>query len=152
MNKTLLILTLLFSTLSFSQEIKLEKGKFYTNGEQISSRDAKILLASNLKAAKLFKSSKNKESIGGFLIGFGSALIVGDLVKGLVSDEVYPSTMTYVGLGSLAVSIPILSGRKKKMEEAISIYNSELKSNGFNQNYQLDFVSNQNGFGLKITF
>ena len=152
MKKTLFIIAFVFSISNYAQEINFENGKFYQNGTQISSRDTKILLESNVEALKLFRTSKDKESIGGFLIGFGGTLIIADLVKGLVSDSEYPTAATYIGIGSLAISIPILSGKKKKMQKAIDLYNSGLSQTGFNNDFQLNFVSNNNGFGFKLNF
>lgn len=152
MKKIITIIAFVFSFTNYAQEINFEKGKFYEDGTQISSRDARTLLESNVEALNLFKASKNKESIGGFLIGFGGTLIIADLVKGLVSDAEYPTAATYIGIGSLAISIPILSGRKQKMQKAIDLYNSGLGTTGFNDDFQLDFVSNNNGFGLKLSF
>jgi hypothetical protein len=63
--------------------------------------------------------------------------------------------LTYAGLGSIAVSVPILSGRRKRYNEAIEIYNSEhkeLKLGANNNSFELNAVSNQNGFGLQLKF
>jgi hypothetical protein len=118
MKKSITLFCLFMLTIVSAQEIKLEKGKFYQNGTQISSYEAKKLLEPNTEAYQLFKSAKNKEGIGGFLIGLGIGLTVGDVVKGLVSDAKYPSGFTYVGAGCIAASIPVLSGRKKKLEKS----------------------------------
>ena len=68
MQKIILVLTILLSIPSFSQEINLIKGKYYVNGKQISTRETRQLLASNLEALSLFKSAKSKESTGGLLV------------------------------------------------------------------------------------
>lgn len=154
--KKIITLTLLFFTLlSYCQQMTIDKGKFYMNGNQIDSREARNLFSTNVKAATLFKQAKSKEALGGFLLGFGIGLTVGDLAIGLFSDKEYPSAMTYVGLGSIAVSIPILSGRKKRYEEAVHIYNSEhkeLKLGATNNNIKLNAIANQNGFGFQLKF
>lgn len=148
----LLLIVILFSTLSFSQEIKLERGKYFVNGNQISTRETKQMLASNPEALKLFKSGLSKESTGGFLIGFGGALVITDIVVGMVSDVNYPTIATYIGAGALLVSIPIISGKNKKMRQGIEIYNNGLKNTGFNENFELTVISNQNGYGVQIRF
>lgn len=155
MKKIITIAIFFFSILSYSQQMSLEKGKFYLGGNRIDSREARNLFATNVKAAALYKQAKSKEALGGFLLGLGIGLTVGDLAIGLFSDKDYPSALTYAGLGSIAVSVPILSGRKKRYEEAISIYNSEhkeLKLGATNNSIQLNAVSNQNGFGLQLKF
>jgi len=153
--KNIITLTLLlFSLLSFSQQITYERGKFYLKGEQISSGETKKLLATNVKSITLFKQAKSKEALGGFLLGFGIGLSVGDLAIGLFSDRVYPSALTYVGVGSIAVSIPILSGRKRRMEEAVKEYNKEHQNNtlGYSKTYLINAIGNQNGVGFQIKF
>ncbi len=153
MKKIFTLICLLLSIVAFSQEIEKVKGRFFLEGKQISSRETRELLASNAVASALFKSSKNKEAIGGFLIGFGGALVVVDIVVGLVSDVQYPSGATYIGIASLATSIPILSGKTKKMQKAIDTYNNGLKTSGFNENnIELNVVANQYGYGLQFRF
>ncbi len=153
MKKLLLLCILFFSTASFSQEIKFEKGKFFKDGVQISTYETKQLLESNYKALSRFKKGKSKESTGFLLTGMGAAMITVDLVKGLVSDVQYPSALTYVGVGFVAVSIPILSGRTKKIKEGINFYNEGLKTTGtLNTDLQVSFISNQNGYGFRINF
>ena len=153
MKRTITILCFLFTIVSFSQEIQKVKGRFFLEGKQISSRETRELLTSNTEALTLFKKSKNKESLGGFLLGFGGTLVMIDVVVGLVSDVKYPSGATYVGLASLVSSIPILSGKNKKMQNAIDTYNNGLKnagSNGFNP--ELNVIANTNGYGLQLRF
>ena len=153
MKKLLLTLALCFTIMSFSQEIKLEKGKYYVNGSQIATRETKKLLFTNYKAYKTYKSGLNKESNGGFLLGFGGALIICDLVVDLVSDSHYPSAATYIGAGCVVASIPILAGKNKKMKEGIDIYNNELKNVGGNDsNFEVNFIANQRGYGVQIHF
>lgn len=153
MKKIILILTLLFSIITFSQEIVKQRGRFYVNEKQISSREARQLISKNTEALALFKSSKTKESIGGFLIGFGTATVIIDLAIGLASDVKYPSGFTYVGLSSLLASIPILSGKNKKMDKAIELYNNGLKSTGYtNSDLEFNIIANQRGYGLQLRF
>ena len=153
MKRTITILCFLFTIVSFSQEIQKVKGRFFLEGKQISSRETRELLTSNTEALTLFKKSKNKESLGGFLLGFGGTLVMVDVVVGLVSDVKYPSGATYVGLASLVSSIPILSGKNKKMQNAIDTYNNGLKNAGSKEfNPELNMIANTNGYGLQLRF
>ncbi|MGX7668537.1 hypothetical protein [Flavobacterium pedocola] len=149
------LICILFAVTAFSQQIRMEKGKFFVKGDQISTRETKQLLATNPKALNLFKAGKSKESIGGFLIGFGSAMIVGDLVAGLVSDVEYPSAMTYIGAASVITSIPVMSGKNKKMKEGIDLYNKGVENTlGFNDKPKVDLniIANRYGYGIQIAF
>ncbi len=153
MKKLVAIISLLFSIASFSQEIEKVKGQYYIEGRQISQRHTQDLLASNTEALALFKSGKNKEAFGGLFVGFGAALISTDLIVGLFSDVSYPTAATYVGIASIAVSIPILYRKNKKLKDAIALYNNGLKDSGSNDsNIELNVISNQNGYGLQFRF
>ena len=161
MKHFLFTITLLLGFTAFSQELtlkkttavelKLEKGKIYQNKEQIPSYQVKKILASNLHALHLYKKAKSKEGIGGMLLGLGATACVVDLAVGLFSDVKYPTAITYAGLGVVAISIPILSGRAKKVEEAVKSYNDGLKNTG-SLDFDLNAVSNQSGVGLQIKF
>ena len=142
----------MMSTFSFSQEIEIKGGRYFVNGLQISSRETREKLASNPAAMASFKKGKSKESTGTLLLGLGIAFTVGDLVKGLVSNEVYPGAGTYIGAGLIAVSIPVLSGKNKKMRHGIELYNEGLKNTGFNDTLEFNIVSNQNGYGIQLRF
>jgi hypothetical protein len=154
MKKVIVLGLLLFTTAIFSQQITYQKGKFFVKGEQISSRETRQLLSTNVKSAALFKQAKSKEGLGGFVLGLGIGLTVGDLAIGLFSDKKYPSGLTYAGIGAIAVSIPILSGRKKRIEEAINEYNKDHQNNtlGFKSSYNLNVIGNQQGMGIQIKF
>lgn len=147
-------ISLLFTSLLFSQQIKLEDNKFYLNDNQLYNHEVKQLLASNPEALKLYTSARTKESVGGFLLGFGLGLTFSDLVVGLTSDVQYPTAITYVGLGFAVVSIPVLSGRKKMIQESIDIYNQGIQGQkqASNTNYEVNIVNNSKGIGIQITF
>ncbi|MES2411453.1 MAG: hypothetical protein V4535_08425 [Bacteroidota bacterium] len=160
MKQLLLITILLIGFTAFSQltlknntpnELKLEKGKIYQNGVQIPSYQMKKILASNLHSLHLYKQAKSKETLGATLLGLGITLSVVDLAVGLFSDVKYPTALTYVGVGMAAVSIPVLSGRSKKIKEAVQSYNDGLK-NTVSLDFDLNAVANQNGLGIQIKF
>jgi hypothetical protein len=153
MKSLLVAFTLLIGISAFSQSnpfekdtpkpIKLEKGRFYIDNIQIPSYQMKNVFASNLHSLK--------ETLGGTFLGLGSTMTVVDLAIGLFSDAKYPTALTYAGLGMVAVSIPILSGRAKKMKEAVSSYNEGLMNTSSND-FDLNAVVNQNGVGFQIKF
>lgn len=151
MKNSILFLALLFVTFSFSQEITKTKSKYYVNGNQIATYEAKNLIKNNPEAYKYFKQGKNKEAIGGLFMGFGIGFGIANAVNAASSNIDYPSGATYVALGAIAVSIPILIGRTKKIEKAVEIYNQGLKNTG-EIDFEYNFVANQNGVGFQITF
>ncbi len=148
------ILLMLGFSLSFAQKLEYTDGKIFQDGVQLSSFETKKVMASDLKALHIFKKAKSKEALGGFLLGLGIGGTVADLVMGLTSDVKYPTAITYAGVGLMAVSIPILSGRKKMVQESVDIYNQGLKEQNktLGDNFELNIVNNSNGFGLLINF
>lgn len=114
MKNLLILFTLFISVTAFSQEITIDKNRFFADGKKLSNKEVKTLLASNTEALSLYKSSRTKSSVGGFLLGFGGGLILGDLVSGATADIQYPTAATYIGLACLATSIPVLIRKKQK--------------------------------------
>lgn len=161
MKNILLALVLLVGFTAFSQgltlgdtspkPLTLKNGKVYQNGEQVPSYQVKKILESNLHSLHAWQSAKTKETLGGALLGIGTAMTVVDLSIGLFSDVKYPTVLTYVGVGMAAVSIPILSGRAKKVKDAIDSYNEGLK-NASASDVDVNALVNANGVGFQIRF
>ncbi len=161
MKNLLLACALLFGFTAFSQgltlgdtspkPLKLENGKIYQDGVQIPSYQVKKILATNLHSLKVYQQAKSKETLGGALLGLGTAMTVVDLAIGLFSDAKYPTALTYVGLSAVVISIPVLSGRARKVEDAVNSYNEGLKNTSLSD-VDLNAVANQNGIGIQIKF
>lgn len=145
-------LFLLVSSTVFSQEITIQGGRYFVNGQQISTREVKEKIAFNKEALHAFNTGKRKENNGFLLFGLGTAVTISDLVKGLVSDEKYPGAATYVGAGLITVSIPILIGKNRKMHQGIELYNAGLKNSGDVFEYDLSLTGSINGVGLQLRF
>ena len=154
MKQFFLIVAIFGFSISFAQKLEFTDGKIFQDGEQLSSFETKNLMKTDLKALRIFKKAKTKESVGGFILGLGIGGTVADLVMGLTSDVKYPTAITYAGVGLMAVSIPILSGRKKMVQESVDIYNAGLKEQNktLGDNFELNIVNNSNGVGLRINF
>ena len=154
MKQLFLILTIFGFSMSFAQKLEYNNGKIYQAGEQLSSFETKKVMETDLKALHIFKKAKTKESLGGFILGLGIGGTVADLAMGLTSDVKYPTGITYAGVGLMAISIPILSGRKKMVQESVDIYNQGLKDEKktLGDNFELNIVNNSNGFGIQINF
>jgi hypothetical protein len=154
MKQFFLIVAILGFSISFAQKLEYTDGKIFQDGKQLSSFETKNLMKTDLKALHLFKKAKTKESLGGFILGLGIGGTVADLVMGLTSDVKYPTAITYAGVGLMAVSIPILSGRKKMVKKSIDTYNSGLQDQKktLGDNFELNIVNNANGVGLRINF
>ncbi|MFY7989031.1 MAG: hypothetical protein ACOVNP_09140 [Flavobacterium sp.] len=149
-----LLFALISFSVSFAQKLEYNEGKIFQDGVQLSSFETKKTMETDLKALHLFKKAKTKESLGGFLLGLGIGGTAADLIMGLTSDVKYPTVITYAGVGLMAISIPILSGRKKLLQESVDLYNQGLKEQNktLGDNFEMNFVTNSNGVGLRINF
>jgi hypothetical protein len=154
MKNLALFFSLFISSFIFSQQIEYKENKFYVDGVHVYKHEITNTLASNLEALNLYKKSRTKESVGGLLLGGGIGLIIGDVVKGLVSDSDYPSGFTYVGAGLIGVSIPVLAGRTRMRDKSIKLYNESVKGNSptLGYNFDIKIITNTNGIGLNVTF
>ncbi len=153
MKKSLLTLSLLFISFSFSQELQLKKGKVSQNGTKLSNSEIKSLFNSNQIALDCYTKSKNKGAIGGFMLGLGSGLVLTDLILGSTQyNYQYPKATTFIGIGAIAVSIPVLSGRRKLVKKSVEAYNTGLQDTTLNPVLEMHFVTNSNGLGLKLNF
>ena len=154
-SKTLLVAFLLFSAISFSQQLTLKSGgKIYdSNNQKISNTAIKELLASQPELLEQYKQGRTKAAAGGFLLGFGLGLLGADLATGMTQDKIYPTALTYVGLASTIISIPVLIGHSKKVKKAIDGYNESLLINKTAFSFEkINVITNQNGIGMQISF
>lgn len=154
MKNLLIILSLMLTSMLFSQEITTKNNTYFVDGVQVYKHEIKNVLAANTAALNLYNKAKRKETWGGILISGGIALCVADAVKAAVSDEKYPTILTYTGVGLAAISIPILAGKNKMKAESIEMYNSQLepKVKKLGYNFNVNIINNQNGLGFNVTF
>lgn len=151
--KITLILLLLISVCSFAQQLNYNNGKILdSNNQKISNAEIRKLLGSHPELLATYNQGKTKGTVGGLLLGFGLGLTAADLLTGLTADIKYPTAMTYIGLAATIISIPVLSGRSRKIESAIDGYNNSLdKKVGFTID-KMNVITNQNGIGVQLSF
>lgn len=155
MKTFLFALCFLFTGFAFAQEIKYEDNKFFVNDSLVYKHEIKKILAANEDALKLYNKAKTRQSIGGILLASGLGLCVADAVMGLTTDNrSYPKALTVAGVVVAGISIPILSGNKKRIEESINTYNAALpeKEKTLGYNFDVKLITNQNGIGFHINF
>ncbi|MBS4041861.1 MAG: hypothetical protein KGZ81_14840 [Flavobacteriales bacterium] len=159
------ILLLLFIGFTFAQRntqpnpisdqapLELVGKKIFQNGERLSNYDVKNHLKNNHPNAYLsYKKYQTKSAVGGLLFAGGTVLVIGDLVKHASADEKYPGGFTYVGIGMMAISIPIISGRKKYLEQSIEMVNTENQIKSKATSLEIQLVHNFRGTGIQIQF
>lgn len=154
MKHLLLLLVTLSSIVVSAQKLEVKGKKYFLNNEQVATYEVKKLMKDTDYAAYAnFKSYTSKTSWGGFLIGFGGAMIVADAVKSIASKEDYPGVMSAIGAASLIASFPVMKGRSKKLEKAVDLYNEAVTTpDQSKSNFEINIVANNRGMGLQLNF
>jgi hypothetical protein len=155
--KKLLIITCLFiSFFTFSQELNYKTGGriFNSEGEKMSPKEVRELLAKQPGMLQFYNNGRGQKTMGNILFYGGLIAIPTEfLIKAGENSNNYPTILTYLSIGSILLSIPIKAGYTKKIKTVVKDYNKELsKKDTSLQIDQINFVTNQNGVGLKITF
>lgn len=154
--KNYLIVSLLCAmSFSFAQDLQYSKGKFYLDGDKIKDKEAKEILTSFEPSLKLYKSAKEKGAIGGLFLGAGLGLVLTDMVlAGYTYKYEYPQSATFIGIGFVAISVPILIGRRKRMLESIRLFNenTNVMKQPTGSHYELNLVNNFDGIGIQLQF
>jgi len=150
-----LITFLLFSVVAFSQQLTYRGNGNISNsmGKTLKTAEVKELFAYNPALLKYYSDAKDKKTIGNILLFGGSGLIVSDLLLGLTSNTTYPTAITYIGLGSLLLAIPIKTGFSKKIKKAVNDHNESLAyhKSTFEIN-DIALMTNHNGIGIQLKF
>lgn len=152
----------LMVTYSNAQELiyKSNGNILNTENNKISPDKVRELLANNENLLKEYNSGRSKKTAGNILLIGGMGLLAGDLMIGLFSPydveepnkRVYPSALTYIGLTSVLVAIPVKIGFSKKIKNVVSEYNNQ-NTTGYKQvDYKkIEFITNSNGLGFRLT-
>ena len=153
-SKLITLFFLFLSSFAFCQQLTYKRGRIYNdNNVKLTNTQVKELLSDKPELLSSYSSGQTKASVGGFLLGFGTGFILVDLATGLSQDKVYPSALTFIGLASAAISIPVIIGHTRKIKTAIDGYNEAItgKKVGF-QVDKINILSNKNGIGMQISF
>lgn len=152
---------LILSIFLMSQLFQAQQLEYIGNGNVIDSQKNKIspykmreLLANNEKLLENYNLGRTKKTVGNVMLIGGLVFLVGDVAKGIYGpiNTEYPSVLTYIGLSSIVLSIPVKLGFSKRIKNVISDYNSVNKVGYIKPNYKkLEIITNTNGIGLSIT-
>lgn len=132
-----------------------------TEKKAISPDKMRLLLANNEKMLKEYNAGRSKKTVGNIMFYGGLGFVAGDLLReafttkssyGYKEERTYPSALTYIGVASFLVSIPVKIGFSKKIKNVVADYNKQ-NSIGSNQpNYkEIDFITNSNGIGFRLS-
>jgi hypothetical protein len=147
-------LFLMISLISWSQELKYKSGYMYdSNNQKLNTEQVQELMSKDLNTLALYKKGTNKSIINPILVGTGAALLIGDLIKSVSTNVMYPTALTYIGIGSIAVSIPLSIIKTNKIKKSVDSYNQYIKTH--KTTFLIEkksLIANQNGIGLQLTF
>lgn len=165
--KNLIIVVLLFTSLSFSQETYTFKsgGRVFENNERLNSIEVNKKFSSNSEILKLYNNGRNRKTAGNLLLwgGIGTGIIkfLSDINQNVEQDNrgnikvKQTSNVLYFVTGSMVlIAIPIKIGFQKKIKKSIILMNDEIKLQKQNTgiNFESNIIANANGVGLKLTF
>ncbi len=152
MTKKILLLFVLFINLQLlAQKLTttsygsvLDENKSILKPEQV-----KTILYNYPEQLKDYSDGNKKKKLGNIFIIAGAGLIFTDLVISLTKDKSFPKMLSAIGIGSIAVGVPIKLGYSKKIKNAIDGYNNNKKI-GYHE--KLEITANNAGLGLKLSF
>lgn len=165
--KNLIIVLLLFTSVSFSQETYTFKngGRVFENNERLNSIEVNKKFSSNSEILKLYNNGRNRKTAGNLLLwgGIGTGIIkfLSDTNQHVEQDNrgyikvKQTSNVLYFVTGSMVlIAIPIKIGFQKKIKKSVILMNDEIKLQKQNTgvNFESNIIANANGVGFKLTF
>lgn len=156
MKNLFLVILFLTSIFSTAQNIFVVKNDsdVYVSGNKTAPKEVRSLLEYNPKALALYNTGKTKKTVGNILIWSGIAsTAIGTFSFNGNGSRAGKYYLYCFGGVALFSSIPVKMGYKKKIKDAITIVNDDLKNpkTGFNIE-STNFIANANGVGISITF
>lgn len=146
---------LLIGLMAVSQDLTYKSGGriFDSNNKKLSPKEVRALLAAKPGMLKFYNEGRSKKTTGNILLYGGMATLATDFIIAANKESVYPTPLTYLGIGTVILAIPVKAGFSKKIKTVVKDYNAELsaKDTGFNIESVL-IVSGGNTLGVRITF
>lgn len=144
----------LISSITYSQQLVYKGNGNITdsNGIKLSPNEVREIISSNQALLDSYNEGRDKKTIGNIMLIGGASLIVADVAIGATADVKYPTALTYVGVTSLLLSIPIKAGFSKKIRKVVRDHNNRLVYNKTFEIQDFSLITNQNGLGFQITF
>ena len=124
--------------------------KVMKNGKDLTNTQVLDLMMSNNEGHAAWTEGKSTQTAGLF-VGIPSASLLGWELGKTISGEPANAPVFIVGVvGTIAGSIMVLSA-SKKLNSAVSIYNSSISMGETPIEFNLNFGITENGFGLLLT-
>jgi hypothetical protein len=154
-NRILIFLFFISTTITFAQKLNYAgNGNILdSNSNKLTPEQVEILLKDNDDLLRSYVAGRSKKSVGNIMLYGGLGLIATDLLIGATADKEYPTFFTIIGGITTLIAIPVKMGYSKKIKNVINDYNAK---NGFTykstSDAKLDFISNNAGLGMRLTF
>ena len=173
MNKIIIILMLLATLATFSQQLTYKSGGAVYNAEnkKLSPNEVRALLTNNSEALSLYNAGRNKKKWGNVFFYGGLGLVATNLIVSMNTDNTTVSSynsnnpysspsvhsesanMTAAIIGGVLIvaSIPIKVGFPKKIKAALDKYNTSLVDS-YSPKHQVTLLASANQFGFRLEF
>lgn len=154
MKRIFLLLSLFMFLFSNAQELQYVKNGIITDadGTKLKPSEIRALVENQSLLLEQYNSARNSRNFGNIFMGIGLGLTAGDLIKGLTAAVEYPTILTYLGLTTFTIGGLAKIGFTKKFISFVDEYNKTVKNDRAIQWEELNFLANQNGVGISITF
>ncbi|MGG7034233.1 MAG: hypothetical protein ACI7YS_03455 [Flavobacterium sp.] len=174
----LTVLFLMILTTTFGQRlIYRDNGKIYDyQGQKLSPDQVREIYSSNYEFLDLYNEGRAKKIVGNIFLIAGAGMVITDLMVGLFQDEEFqitttkiepngpdivvsvssdtkksPTVLTYIGLATTLIAIPIKIGYSKKIKKSVDDYNKTISTSVHNRPANIEFVANAGGLGLRFS-
>ena len=126
--------------------------KFIQNGKRLSMAETATKMETNSAAFKIMKSAKSNKTIAVIIGGLAGGFI-GHPLGRIIAGEDPNLAFVGIGIGLVAIGIPIYFNVYKNAKRAVDLYNSSLDTTSY-YNFKPDFkiIANGNGIGLTMNF
>jgi len=161
MKRIAIIISLLNITLAFTfgqtstDSISMKKVcggyQFYQGNQRLNMDQLVKIIKPNEQAYKQIQSAKSTSTLAS-IIGFAGGFMVGWPIGAAIAGGEPNWKLAGIGAGLIVVSIPISHTCNKKTQEAVRMYNKDLKPTSFWDISELNMSINENGLGLRFNF
>jgi len=149
-------LIILFAILSFSEvfgqgiPIEQRKSRFFQNNQVLKNRQMLQIMEAYPEAYQSMRKAKSNADAAS-VFGFAGGFLVGWTLGSLISQSEPTWGPGAVGVGLILVGIPFNSAYSKHAGNAVSLYNSQVRSSPKGK-IDLKLAFGANGIGLRMSF
>jgi hypothetical protein len=125
--------------------------KFMQDGQVLNMVQLADMMQNNFVASEYLKKSKSTNGIL-TILGYGGGFLVGYPLGTAMGGGKPNWTLAAVGVGLIAIAIPIASSANKNLLKAVSTYNGSPQTSRNEKYYDMKLGINQSGLALAIRF